>query len=115
LRPLGLFFAVLLAVYLVEKAIGLPAIQQTFTHWLTHAAPFVQQIGVVELPRGGATLFAPRGVRATLSLRRFATASFPIVVGTLEGAARLAIPTDRSTRPWQLQVDANGPVTLCPV
>ncbi len=70
---------------------------------------------VVKLPRGGATLFAPRGVRAALSLRRFATASFPIVVGTLEGAARLAIPTDRSTRPWQLQVDANGPVTLCPV
>ena len=69
---------------------------------------------VVELPRGGATLTAPGDVRATLSLRRFATASFPIAVGTLEGAARLAIPTDRSARPWQLQVDATGPVTICP-
>ena len=56
LRPLGLFFAVLLAVYLVEKALGLPAIQQTFTLWLSQAAPFVQQIGVVELPRGAASL-----------------------------------------------------------
>ena len=70
---------------------------------------------VVELPRGGAILTAPQGVRAKLSLQRFATASFPIVVGTLKGAARLAIPQDRSSRPWQLQVDADGPVTVCPV
>ncbi len=70
---------------------------------------------VIELPPGGATLTAPPGVAAKLSLRRFATTSFPIVVGTLQGAARLSIPTDRSERPWQLQVDANGPVTVCPV
>ena len=70
---------------------------------------------VIDLPRGGATLTAPRGVRANLGLRRFATASFPIVVGTLQGSARLAIPPDRSDRPWQLQVDADGPVTVCPV
>jgi hypothetical protein len=69
---------------------------------------------VVELQPGGATLTAPAGVRAALSLRRFATASFPVSVGTLQGAARLAVPADRSDRPWQLQVDANGPVTVCP-
>ena len=55
------------------------------------------------------------GRAGELSLRRFATASFPIVVGTLQGAARLAIPHGSLDRPWQLQVDADGPVTVCPV
>ena len=70
---------------------------------------------MIDLPRGGATLIAPPGVRADLGLRRFATSSFPIVIGTLQGTARLAIPPDHSDRPWQLQVNADGPVTVCSV
>jgi hypothetical protein len=68
---------------------------------------------VITLPPGGASLRASEGTRAQLRLRRFATASFPIDVATLRGAGRLDIPRDRSTRPWQLQLDATGPVTVC--
>ena len=68
---------------------------------------------VLALPPGGALLDAPRGVAAELRLRRFASASFPINVATLRGAARLDIPRDRSGRPWELQVGAMGKVTVC--
>jgi hypothetical protein len=68
---------------------------------------------VVSLPPGGAVLEAPRGVSAELGLRRFASASFPVHVATLRGAARLDIPRDRSGRPWELQVSATGKVTVC--
>jgi len=51
LRPLWYFFAVLLAVYILEYAFGLPGLQQAYARWLNHAAPFVQQIGSVEIPR----------------------------------------------------------------
>ncbi len=68
---------------------------------------------VVALPPGGAVLSSPPGVTAQLGLRRFATQTFPIVVGTLRTAGRLRIPTDRSTEPWELQVDATGPVSVC--
>lgn len=68
---------------------------------------------IVSLPPGGAVLEAPRGVRAELGLRRFASASFPVHVATLRGAARLDIPRDRSGRPWELQVSATGKVTVC--
>jgi hypothetical protein len=64
-------------------------------------------------PPGGVTLQAARGVHADLRLRRFASTSFPIHVGTLRGAARLDIPTDRSGRPWDLRVRSNGKVTAC--
>jgi hypothetical protein len=68
---------------------------------------------VVSLPPGGVSLRATGAVRAQLWLRRFASASFPIYVATLRGAGRLDIPRDRSTRPWQLRLDATGPVTVC--
>ena len=68
---------------------------------------------VISLPPGGAVLRPARGVTAELGLRRFASASFPVHVATLRGAARLDIPRDRSMRPWELQVRANGKVTVC--
>ena len=68
---------------------------------------------VLRLLPGGATLQAARGVHADLRLRRFASASFPVHVATLRGASRLDIPTDRSRRPWDLQVRTNGKVTMC--
>ncbi len=51
LRPLWTFFAVLLAVYSLEYAFSLPGLQQAYTRWLSHSAPFVQQIGSTEIPR----------------------------------------------------------------
>jgi hypothetical protein len=68
---------------------------------------------VVQLPPGGVVLRAGAGVRAGLRLRRFATQTFPIHAGTLRDTAKLAIPRDRSTEPWRLQLSANGPVTAC--
>jgi hypothetical protein len=68
---------------------------------------------VISLPPGGAVLRPGRGVTAELGLRRYASASFPVHVATLRGAARLDIPRDRSGRPWELQVRANGKVTVC--
>jgi hypothetical protein len=68
---------------------------------------------VISLPPGGAVLRPARGVTAELGLRRFASASFPVHVATLRGAARLDIPRDRSGRPWELQVMANGKVIVC--
>ncbi len=68
---------------------------------------------IVSLPRGGVILRAPPKVRADASLRRYAADSFPVVAGTLHGAAVVAIPGDRSSRPWQLQLAATGPITVC--
>lgn len=68
---------------------------------------------MVTLPPSGGLLDAAGGVTAELRLRRFASASFPIHVATLRGAARLDIPRDPWGRPWELQVSANGKVTVC--
>ena len=68
---------------------------------------------VVALPPGGTLLYAPKEFSADLRLRRFASASFPVHVATLRGAALLDIPPDRSGRPWELQVSSAGKVTLC--
>ncbi len=73
---------------------------------LAGAAPFL------ELPPGGALLKAPGDTPHALLLRRFAS-GFPASVGTLRGTASLLIPTDRSSRPWQLQVGGGGPITVC--
>ena len=53
------------------------------------------------------------GLAAELLLRRFASGFFPASAGTLRGTASLVIPTDRSSRPWQLQILAPGRVTVC--
>jgi hypothetical protein len=69
---------------------------------------------VVELPPEGATLRARRGQQAALGLRRYASGSFPVDPGALRGDERLVIPTDRSSRPWQLRIETASPVTVCP-
>jgi hypothetical protein len=68
--------------------------------------------GVVTLPPGGAILEAQPGSSASLLLRRYASA-FSVNGGRLQGVARLDVPTDRSNRPWQLQIDGAHPVTVC--
>ena len=54
--------------------------------------PAAGRASVVTLPPGGALLQASEGVGAALRLRRFASGSFPLRVGTLRGAARLRHP-----------------------
>jgi hypothetical protein len=68
---------------------------------------------ILALPPGGAILKAPGETPHALLLRRFAS-GFRASAGTLRGAASLLIPTDRSSRPWQLQVGGDGPITACP-
>lgn len=68
---------------------------------------------VIAVPPGGVFLKAAPGEIVSLGLRRFATRSFPVSAGGLRGSAVLAIPRDRSSRPWQLQLGTNGAVTAC--
>ena len=68
---------------------------------------------ILSLPPGGVLLKAAGGAPSELSLRRFADESFPVSAGTLRGSASLVVPTDRSSRPWQLQIGGGGRVTAC--
>ena len=79
------------------------------------AAPVPGAPRVITLPPGGAEVEAGRGA-ADLRLRRFAD-GFEIDAGTLSagGAEAIAIPVDRSARPWQLQVSSESPVRVCGV
>jgi hypothetical protein len=70
---------------------------------------------ILALPSGGAILKASGSTPHPLSLRRFAAESFPVSVGALSGSASLVVPTDRSSRPWQLQIGGAGQVTACGV
>jgi hypothetical protein len=70
---------------------------------------------IIALPPGDAILRTGGGTPHPLSLRRFAAESFPVSVGALHGSASLVVPTDRSGRPWQLQIGGAGPVTACGV
>jgi hypothetical protein len=67
---------------------------------------------VVELPTGPTVVRAPDG--ADLSLRRYATESFPVELGPLEAgeAAVLELPPDRASEPWELEA-TGGSVELC--
>jgi hypothetical protein len=69
---------------------------------------------VVDVPAGGASLSAPRATPTAVALRRYATDSFPVELGSFRGSARLTVPSDRSSRRWQLQLDSPGPVRVCP-
>lgn len=51
LRPLCLFFAVLLSVYILESLVGQVFQRLNYLRWLQTAPPFVQNIGSVEIPR----------------------------------------------------------------
>lgn len=68
----------------------------------------------VTVPPGGVLLRSRDG--AEVSLGRFAD-GFPVDLGTLEPGRweRLAVPTDRSTRSWRMQLDGGGAVSVCPL
>jgi hypothetical protein len=68
-----------------------------------------------ELAPGGAVVRGSPGGDVSLRLRRFAGETFPIGAGTIAGSesVSIAIPEDRSSRPWQLQVTGHGPVAVC--
>jgi len=67
-----------------------------------------------ELPAGGATLRAPRGGRAEVTVGRFATAPTAPVGSLQDGrVAALRIPTDASTKPWRAAVSGVRSVQLC--
>jgi hypothetical protein len=70
---------------------------------------------VLELPSGGALLRTTAGSRAELRLRRYATGSFPVKLGTLPGgqSTALRIPTDRSNEPWEAGLRGTGTVEVC--
>ena len=70
---------------------------------------------ILVLPPGGAILRADGSAPHPLSLRRFAAEGFSVSVGALHGSATLVVPTDRSSRPWQLQIGGAGHVTACGV
>jgi hypothetical protein len=67
---------------------------------------------VITLPHPGVTVTPPGGARETITLRRFATSSFP-VSRQLEGTEALINPLDRSSRQWQAQIRGPGPTKIC--
>ena len=67
---------------------------------------------VITLPHPGVTVTPSGGARETITLRRFATSSFP-VSRQLDGTEALFNPVDGSRRPWQAQFRGPGPVRVC--
>jgi hypothetical protein len=70
---------------------------------------------VAEAPPGGAVVRPARGAAATVRMRRYASASFPVNAGRVGGgdAELIEIPADQSPQPWQLQLDGRGVVEIC--
>lgn len=69
----------------------------------------------VPLPPGLSTIEPASGRAAELSLRRFATGEFPVVLDAAPGGAAtvLRIPRDTSSRPWYLHVEASQRSRVC--
>jgi hypothetical protein len=69
----------------------------------------------LRLPPGGVLVQASRRAAADVSLRRFATASFPVVAGSLAAgqAGVLHIPSDGAAQPWELELSSRAPATVC--
>jgi len=66
------------------------------------------------IPPAGLVLDADNpGVR--VAVRRYATTSFPLALGTLKSGRPelLRIQPDRSPHPWTLQLSGRGRVTVC--
>jgi hypothetical protein len=70
---------------------------------------------ILELAPGDAVVRGQPGAALELRLARFATETFAIPAGEINGrdAAVLAIPADRSSRPWRLSVAGRGSLTVC--
>ncbi len=82
-------------------AAGLGASDSCLTVRMSATAP-----AIVALPPGGALLRSPGNGQVEVALKRFAD-SFPVELGSLpsRGWNEIAIPTDRSAKPWQVQLD----------
>jgi hypothetical protein len=81
----------------------------------SRARPAQGSAATVQLPPGGVVMRSRAPGPVAIRLRRFAPL-FPVELGALRtGAwAQLAIPRDRSERPWQMQLSGDGPVLVCP-
>ena len=66
------------------------------------------------VPQQGIVLTAS-GPGTQVSLRRYASGSFPVALGTLAAGAaeQLRIPADRSPKPWTVHLSGGGRVTAC--
>jgi hypothetical protein len=68
---------------------------------------------LLTLPAGGVALELGRG-GGRARLRRYASEEFPVELGAVPaGSSRLAIPADGSAEPWELELVADGPVSVC--
>jgi hypothetical protein len=69
---------------------------------------------VVGVPTEGMVLRASLP-ETRVSLRRYATGSFPVALGALpvRKTVLIRIPPDRSSRPWSAQLTGGGPVAAC--
>jgi hypothetical protein len=62
----------------------------------------------------GVVLHTDPGSEVQVRLRRYASATFPVDLGTLaSGTRQLTIPADSSSQPWQLELDGTGRVGIC--
>jgi hypothetical protein len=68
---------------------------------------------LVEVPSGGLSYRVAATERPELKLRRFGE-GFAVVPNLPAGSAQLAIPLDRSDRPWQAELIARSKLDLCP-
>jgi hypothetical protein len=71
---------------------------------------------LVDVPPGGAVVEDHGTAPLDLALRRFGD-GFDVDAHTVApgGARTITIPTDRSTRPWQLQLTGAGSADVCPI
>jgi hypothetical protein len=68
---------------------------------------------VAEVPSGGLSYRVAGTERPELKLRRFGE-GFAVVPDLPAGSAQLAIPTDRSGRPWEAELATTSRLELCP-
>lgn len=74
------------------------------------------EAGGIRLGPGPTRIEVPPGPAAEFSLRRFATAEFPVSTAGAPGGSVtvLRVPRDLSPRPWRLRVEAAQGARVCP-
>lgn len=89
---------------LLAKSIGCLTVQAT-----------EQDAPLLDVPIGGVVLKAGAASHAEVRLRRFAAQTLPIDLGTvsLGQIEQISIPADRSSEPWKLSLQGDGPITAC--
>ena len=97
----------------LPRVIGPPGSLVSTKGGCARVRPVAGGFPVLAPPPGGVVLRAPPGATTRLALRRFATESFPISAGELTGSGILAIPPDRSSQPWQLQLAVTRAISVC--